>query len=621
MSQGPHAWMLERLDAFLTEEQRRSPPEELGRYRVLAGAILFMLANSVLVVVTGPLLPHSLLRMVGGTVLAAGWMSLLVLLRRQSSPRIPALVVCGLLTAACLVAIFAFSRPGPGQASSAEGAPAGIILIPLFTVYLVGVRTGLFFTAFFCLNVGLLRPLSLSDFGALHPVFSEARPWMKGLLDVFLLMVGWSLSALFSAARDATNATLQESERKLRSLIESTDDPVCALDAEGRIVSANSAAKRMFHESSGRELRPGDTLDELAAAQNQVEWRARLNGVLQGQPLRREVSFRVGDRTVELDLSYNPILDETGRPVGVTMFGRDITERKRAEARQSELHRSLMEASRQAGMAEVATGALHNVGNTLNSVNVSASLVLERLRGSRMPMLSRAVDLLEEHAENLPAFFSEDPRGQKLPEYLTSVTHQLSREHGMMVEEMQRLVRNMEHVKAVVAVQQEHARFRGQPEPVPMAELIDDALRLHATSFERSGIRIQRECAELPPVLVERHRLLQILVNLLSNARHALLESGREQKLLSLRVRTSEEGRLRIEVSDNGVGIAPEHMPQLFVHGFTTKKDGHGFGLHSSAMAAEEMGGRLSCASGGRGQGATFTLELPLRHEQARMSG
>ena len=602
MSQGPHAWILGRLDAFLTEEQRRSPPEELGRYRVLVGALLFLLTTAMLVVGTGPLLLDPLPRMMAGTA-SVGWVSLLLLLRRQSSPRIPALVVCGLLTATLMVATFAMSQPGRAQSLPSEVATAAFTLIPVLAVYLAGVRAGFFFTAFFCINVGVLRPLYLSDFGALHPVFSEVRPWVNGFLEALLLMLTWSLSALFSSARDAANATVRESERKLVSLIESTDDPVCALDAEGRIVSANSAAKQIFHEAFGREARPGDTLDERTTAEKRTAWRARLARVLQGQPHRYEVSYTLGDRTLELDLSLHPILDAKGRPVGVTVFGRDITERKRAEARQNELHRSLMEASRQAGMAEVATGALHNVGNTLNSVNVSASVVLERLRGSRMPLLARAVDLLKEHAQDLPTFLSEDARGQKLPEYLSFVTHQLGQEHGMMVEEMQRLVRNMEHVKAVVSVQQEHARLRGQVEPIQMAELIDDALRLHAASFERSGIRMRRECAELPPVLVDRHRLLQILVNLLSNARHALLESEREEKLLSLRVRAGEEGRLRIEVCDNGVGVAPEHMPRLFAHGFTTKKDGHGFGLHASAAAAEEMGGRLSCESGGRGSG------------------
>ncbi|HYO67702.1 MAG TPA: ATP-binding protein, partial [Archangium sp.] len=159
------------------------------------------------------------------------------------------------------------------------------------------------------------------------------------------------------------------------------------------------------------------------------------------------------------------------------------------------------------------------------------------------------------------------------------------------------------------------ARSAGMQERLPVPELLDDALRLHALFFEREGIRLLREYAPVPPVWVDRHKLLQILFNLVSNARHAMLESGRPDKQLTLRMGLGTAGRLRIEVADNGVGIAPEALPRLFSQGFTTKKDGHGFGLHLSALAAAEMHGSLSCTSAGVGQGATFILELPIGSE------
>jgi signal transduction histidine kinase len=176
----------------------------------------------------------------------------------------------------------------------------------------------------------------------------------------------------------------------------------------------------------------------------------------------------------------------------------------------------------------------------------------------------------------------------------------------------------VDHIKSVVNMQQEHARFTGMVEAVTLPELIDDALRLHATSFERLGIQLRREYTPVPPLRVDRHKLLQILVNLLSNARHALLGTERPDKQLTLRILPLPGERLRIELADNGLGIAPEHLPRLFSHGFTTKKTGHGFGLHSSALAASEMNGSLTCTSPGPGQGATFTIELPLIPEQAR---
>ncbi|ATB36601.1 hypothetical protein CYFUS_002016 [Cystobacter fuscus] len=615
MSQGPHAWIPGRLDAFLTREQRRLPPEELGRFRVLVGTKLILLFVSLMNVVTGPLFSSAKWPVVFGLVMSVGWVSLLVFMRGRTSPRLPALLACGLFTASFSVLTYVVTTPG--VTSPHESAPSAIALVPVLAVYLVGIRTGLLFTLVFCVNVGLLHPLYLSGFGTHHPIFLELHSWMNGVLDIIVLLLTWALSALFRSARDAANAAVRDRERKLASLLESTDDIVCSLDAQGRIVTINSAARRRFRDVYGREPRPGDSLAECASPELRDNWQKTLALVRQGQPFRREVAYPLANNEIlDMDMSLNPILDEHGQGVGVTLFGRDIRERKRAEARLDELHRGLVEASRRAGMAEMATGVLHNVGNALNSVNVSASLVSEQLRGSRLRMLSRAVELMKEHTNDLPAFLSDDARGRQLPEYLASITQHLSQEHTTMHEEMQRLIRNMEHIKAVVTLQQEHARSRGQVEPISVVELIDDALRLHATSFERLGIRIQREYDELPQVLVDRHKLLQILVNLLTNARHALLESGRDAKLLALRVRKGDDERLRIEVSDNGVGITPEHMRRMFEHGFTTKKDGHGFGLHASALAAQEMDGRLSCDSAGQGEGATFTIELPLRSRE-----
>jgi signal transduction histidine kinase len=280
------------------------------------------------------------------------------------------------------------------------------------------------------------------------------------------------------------------------------------------------------------------------------------------------------------------------------------------------MHRTLVDVSRQAGMAEVATGVLHNVGNTLNSVNVSTSLVLDKLRQSRASGLDKVASLLREHAADFSAFLTGDPRGRKLPVYLIALSDQLKQERETLIQEMLALSESVEHIKSIVLMQQKYARSGGTVEQVAVPRLIDEALRLHAVSFGRLGIRIEQDYAPVPPILVDRHKLLQILVNLLSNAQHALMESPRPDKRLRIQVHQAPEtAGLRIEVTDNGVGIAPEHLPRLFTQGFTTKKTGHGFGLHISALAASELNGRLSAASAGPSEGATFTLELPLGTE------
>jgi len=230
--------------------------------------------------------------------------------------------------------------------------------------------------------------------------------------------------------------------------------------------------------------------------------------------------------------------------------------------------------------------------------------------------LTRATQLLREHTGDMPTFLTQTSQGQKLPTFLIAVGDQLQEERDTLLKEMQGLSDSVDHIKSIVTMQQKHARTAGALEQVTVPQLIDEALRLNAVSFERQGIRIVRDYADVPGILVDRHKLLQILVNLLSNARHALAEVPREEKRVEIRVRlTLERKRLIMEVADNGMGIAPENQARMFTQGFTTKKTGHGFGLHISALAATEMQGQLSCSSPGRGQGATFTLELPLEPE------
>jgi signal transduction histidine kinase len=298
-------------------------------------------------------------------------------------------------------------------------------------------------------------------------------------------------------------------------------------------------------------------------------------------------------------------------------LARDIAARKEAEARLGEMHRTLVDVSRHAGMAEIATGVLHNVGNTLNSVNISTTLLADLLRKSRVASLVKVAQLLREHATELDTFLTADPQGKKLPGYLIALSESLVDEREALSQEVLALTESVEHIKSVVTMQQKHARTGGAIEQLHVPQLIDEALRLHAISLERLGISVEREYAEVPPILVDRHKLLQILINLLSNARHALVESQRQDKRLIIRVRqASDEPRLLIDIADNGVGISSENLQRIFAQGFTTKKTGHGFGLHISALTATEMKGRLACTSPGPGHGATFTLELPLVGEE-----
>ena len=275
------------------------------------------------------------------------------------------------------------------------------------------------------------------------------------------------------------------------------------------------------------------------------------------------------------------------------------------------VHRELVAASREAGMAEVATNVLHNVGNILNSVNISANVVTERIKRSAAPGVARLAALLSDHAAVADKFLAEDPRGRRVPEYLAALGAQLSSDQREVLEELTLLRDNLEHIKDTVMMQQSYAKRCGVAETVEVAALVEDSLRLNAGAFERHGVQLEREFRAVPPITVDKHKVLQILVNLVRNAKYACDESGRHHKLITLRTETSSRG-VRISVIDNGVGIAPENLQRLFRHGFTTRRAGHGFGLHSCALAAQELGGTLHAESEGSGLGAAFILELPL---------
>jgi signal transduction histidine kinase len=222
----------------------------------------------------------------------------------------------------------------------------------------------------------------------------------------------------------------------------------------------------------------------------------------------------------------------------------------------------------------------------------------------------RLARLLEEHAEDLGAFLSSDPKGRMVPEFLSQMAEKLDAEQAAVLEEVSSLRRNVEHVKEIIAMQQSYARVAGVFETVDLADLLEDALRMNAGSLARHDVNVVRDYGVLPPICTDKHKVLQILVNVVRNAKYACDESGRSDKQVTLRA-INGDGRVRIAVIDNGVGIPRENLTRIFNHGFTTRKDGHGFGLHSGALAAKELGGSLTVLSEGPGLGAVFTLELP----------
>lgn len=334
--------------------------------------------------------------------------------------------------------------------------------------------------------------------------------------------------------------------------------------------------------------------------------RAHLEG--QSEIYQAEFRMKAKDRSWRWIRARGKVVARAadGSPLRVLGTHLDITANKEAEA-------ALMELSRHAGMAEIATGVLHNVGNVLNSVNVSTSLVAGKVRESRVDKLVVLIHMLEQHSGDLPEFLAKDPKGQRVLPYLAKLGDHFQSERDILLAELESLSSHVGHIKQIVATQQSYAKLSGLVENISLSDVVDDALRILEAGLVRHKIGVEREFEILPTIAADKHQVLQILLNLLRNAKQAVQEGGGEQRVIRISIRRLGERRISLAVQDNGVGLAPENLTRIFAHGFTTKADGHGFGLHSCALAASQMGGSLRAESEGPGLGATFVLELPLR--------
>jgi signal transduction histidine kinase len=264
-------------------------------------------------------------------------------------------------------------------------------------------------------------------------------------------------------------------------------------------------------------------------------------------------------------------------------------------------------------MAETAVDLLHNIGNVLNSVGITTQDLMRKVRQSKMASMQPLIDLMEDQGDKLPDFIANDPRGRKLPAYLSGLSAHLHEDHRAITAGLNDLERHIGHLQDIVRLQQSYSRTIGLTERVDVVEVIEDAIALNKVVVQRYGIRIEKDLAPMPKVILDRQKLLQILTNLISNAKQALHNENVAHKRIHIKMDCPQPKLFHIAVSDNGLGIAQENLTRIFQHGFTTRPDGHGFGLHSSAIAAFEMDGTLQAESPGPGCGATFTIELPVR--------
>ena len=417
------------------------------------------------------------------------------------------------------------------------------------------------------------------------------------------------------SARKEIAAALVQNQTLLATVIAELPLALLACDVNGRITHHNRAAVDLFGIPNEETKSPYPIKSQVFLPDGTPVPREQrpLARALRGEAAS-ELEFVIvrPDGAVRMVLaSARRLVGPASQALGAVVVVQDITERRVAEEELEEVHKQLLVASRQAGMAEVATNVLHNVGNVLNSVNVSASLVAERIKKSKCTSVTRVSALLDEHARDLPAFLA-GPQGRQLPAYLKELAEVLAAERDTAVAELGALRSNVEHIKEIVAMQQGYAKRGGITDTLDIRVLAEDSLRMNEGAFSRHGVTIVRDFGEVPLVQLDKHKVLQILVNVIRNAKYACSELKRGERRVTVRIRATPQSII-VAVIDSGIGIPNENLRRIFNHGFTTRPDGHGFGLHSSALAAKELGGSLEAQSEGTGKGATFTLTLPIK--------
>jgi PAS domain S-box-containing protein len=390
-------------------------------------------------------------------------------------------------------------------------------------------------------------------------------------------------------------------------------DNVYFKDRDSRFIAVSASFVRYFGRTSQAEVIGKTDFDLFSQvhAQPALEDEQRIMRTGESILGKLEKEIWPDGRVTWVMTNKMPLHGDQGEIIGTFGLSKDVTASKQMEKALEQANKEIIDASRMAGMAEVATGVLHNVGNVLNSLNVSATVIASGLRQSKQDALAKVCSLLDEHAADLGAFLTQDPKGQLVPQFLKSFSRHAGEERTRLLQEIESLQKNIDHIKEIVTMQQCYATMAGMVESLDPVILMEDGLRMNAAALARHNVSLVREFQPVAPVLAERGKVLQVLVNLIRNAKYALDEGGADEKVITLRLEPGPGETVRFIVRDNGVGIPAENLTRIFGHGFTTRAKGHGFGLHSSALAAKELQGSLTVQSDGSGTGASFTLELP----------
>lgn len=317
-----------------------------------------------------------------------------------------------------------------------------------------------------------------------------------------------------------------------------------------------------------------------------------------------EVNYNVAGEKMYISMSKIPLINENNVVIGLYGIGRDITALRQAQLAVKE---NEVRVAHETGKYEIATDVLHNIGNVLNSVNVSVINVQHVMEKSKLPGLQKANELLSHHQHDLADFITNDEKGKVIPKYLKTLELELLNEKKKVQDEIKSLQNKVDVIKNILNIQQKMARVNAHDEENRLEEIIDFAHTILSRSLLKRDIKVIKDLDGSLRVKGIRSKLIHVFVNLLKNAMESLVVSGTSDKHIKIRS-YPEKDKIIVEIEDNGRGIKKDMLKEIFKFGVTTRDEGYGFGLHACANTMNEIDGKISAVSEGEGKGAKFIL-------------
>ncbi len=395
------------------------------------------------------------------------------------------------------------------------------------------------------------------------------------------------------------------SEQLWHSVALASPDFILITDQNGIIQHINRTPPGLFYDKI-----IGSHINNYIAPEYHGQTKKALDQVfLESKNGTYQIKWEGPGSTSYYKIHYAPIKGE-GQVAAAAFLANDISQQKIAEKELAEAQKELIEKAHKAGMAEIASGTLHNVGNILNSVNSSVEIVGDIISGTSLHGFKKANNLLRKNIDSLEDFIINNPKGKKLMQYYLKLEEGFSNELDTTNKHITRLKNKVRAIEDVIYAQQSYASSQSMSEEYNLSEIIEDALTMQSGTIGRYNLTVTKEFHNVPKVTVQKIKLMHTLINIIQNAKDAMIDSSVEQRNLTISVDANDEATF-IRVKDTGAGIIRENTEKIFSHGFTTKKTGHGFGLNSSANYIREMGGRMWAESEGKGKGATFILRFP----------